>query len=49
VRWIWLGGLFMMLGGFVAATDRRFRVLPERALADKIPRAPTSQPAEVGA
>jgi cytochrome c-type biogenesis protein CcmF len=31
VRWIWLGGLFMMFGGLVAATDRRFRVLPERA------------------
>jgi cytochrome c-type biogenesis protein CcmF len=31
VRWIWLGALFMMLGGFVAATDRRFRALPERA------------------
>jgi cytochrome c-type biogenesis protein CcmF len=30
VRWIWLGALFMMLGGFVAATDRRFRALPER-------------------
>jgi cytochrome c-type biogenesis protein CcmF len=29
VRWIWLGALFMMLGGFVAATDRRFRALPE--------------------
>jgi cytochrome c-type biogenesis protein CcmF len=29
VRWIWLGALFMMLGGFVAAADRRFRVLPE--------------------
>ena len=27
VRWIWLGALLMMLGGFVAATDRRFRVL----------------------
>ena len=26
VRWIWLGALLMMLGGFVAATDRRFRV-----------------------
>jgi cytochrome c-type biogenesis protein CcmF len=25
IRWIWLGGLFMMLGGFVAAADRRFR------------------------
>ena len=31
VRWIWLGALFMMLGGFIAAADRRFRVLPERA------------------
>ena len=29
VRWIWLGALFMMLGGFVAAADRRFRTLPE--------------------
>jgi cytochrome c-type biogenesis protein CcmF len=29
VRWIWLGALFMMLGGFVAAADRRFRALPE--------------------
>ena len=34
VRWIWLGGLFMMVGGFVAASDRRFRALPERAQAD---------------
>ena len=34
VRWIWLGGLFMMFGGFVAATDRRFRALPERATRD---------------
>lgn len=25
VRWIWLGGLLMMLGGFVTALDRRFR------------------------
>jgi cytochrome c-type biogenesis protein CcmF len=25
IRWIWLGGLFMMLGGFVAAGERRFR------------------------
>jgi cytochrome c-type biogenesis protein CcmF len=31
VRWIWLGGLCMMFGGFVAATDRRFRALPARA------------------
>ncbi len=26
IRWIWGGGLLMMLGGFVSATDRRFRV-----------------------
>ncbi|MFC4821647.1 heme lyase CcmF/NrfE family subunit [Dokdonella ginsengisoli] len=26
VRWIWLGALLMMLGGFVAAADRRFRL-----------------------
>ena len=25
VRWIWAGALLMALGGFVAATDRRFR------------------------
>jgi len=31
VRWIWLGGLCMMFGGFIAASDRRFRVLPARA------------------
>jgi cytochrome c-type biogenesis protein CcmF len=27
IRWIWLGALLMMLGGFVAATDPRFRKL----------------------
>ena len=31
VRWIWLGALLMMLGGFIAATDKRFRRLPETA------------------
>ena len=25
VRWIWIGGLFMGLGGLLAATDRRYR------------------------
>ncbi|PWK92918.1 cytochrome c-type biogenesis protein CcmF [Fulvimonas soli] len=25
VRWIWAGGLLMMLGGFASAADRRFR------------------------
>ncbi len=27
VRWIWLGALLMMLGGFVAACDRRLRAV----------------------
>ena len=26
VRWIWLGSLFMALGGCLAALDRRYRV-----------------------
>jgi cytochrome c-type biogenesis protein CcmF len=49
VRWIWLGGLFMMFGGFVAAADRRFRTLPERAQLEASARAPAPQPVEVGA
>jgi cytochrome c-type biogenesis protein CcmF len=40
VRWIWLGALFMMLGGFVAAADRRFRASPRRSEA----RAPSDAP-----
>ena len=31
VRWIWLGALLMMLGGFIAAFDRRFRAVSQRA------------------
>jgi cytochrome c-type biogenesis protein CcmF len=29
VRWIWLGGLLMAMGGFVTAADRRFRKMPD--------------------
>ncbi len=29
VHWIWAGGLLMMLGGFVAAADKRFRIRRE--------------------
>ncbi|TAL83916.1 MAG: heme lyase CcmF/NrfE family subunit [Rhodanobacter sp.] len=36
IRWIWGGGLLMMLGGFTAAADKRFR----------IKRAAASSPAE---
>ncbi|MEO5558631.1 MAG: heme lyase CcmF/NrfE family subunit [Dokdonella sp.] len=35
VRWIWLGALFMVFGGFVAACDRRFRALPAPAASAK--------------
>jgi len=43
VRWIWLGALLMMLGAFVVATDRRFRVL----LGDARPQ-PAPRPAAAG-
>jgi len=51
VRWIWLGGLFMMFGGFTAAADRRFRSLPARddATAPATPAAPPAQPAQASA
>jgi len=43
VPWIWIGGVGMMLGGFVSLTDRRFRIgAPERRRAAK----PAVQPAE---
>ena len=32
VRWIWLGALIMALGGVLAATDRRYRVLARRTV-----------------
>ncbi|MBJ7574005.1 heme lyase CcmF/NrfE family subunit [Luteimonas sp. MC1828] len=31
VRWIWAGALLMALGGFVTATDRRFKLPPREA------------------
>ncbi|WP_191821033.1 heme lyase CcmF/NrfE family subunit [Lysobacter capsici] len=39
VRWVWLGALLMMLGGLVAATDRRFRpkLAPEPKRAEPDP------------
>ncbi|RMG28852.1 MAG: heme lyase CcmF/NrfE family subunit [Gammaproteobacteria bacterium] len=30
IRWIWSGGLFMAVGGLLAATDRRYRQLVRR-------------------
>ncbi|MGO4260680.1 heme lyase CcmF/NrfE family subunit [Lysobacter sp. TAB13] len=37
VRWIWLGALLMMLGGFVAAADRRFRVKADARVDEREP------------
>ncbi len=31
VRWIWLGGIMMALGGLLAATDRRYRLVVRRS------------------
>jgi cytochrome c-type biogenesis protein CcmF len=31
IRWIWLGGLLMALGGLVAASDKRYRQFARRA------------------
>ena len=30
IRWIWMGGVMMALGGLIAATDRRYRQLARR-------------------
>ena len=49
VRWIWLGGLFMMFGGFVAASDKRFRALPDRAAAPGAEPTPSVRPARASA
>jgi len=44
VRWIWGGGVFMMLGGFVVVLDKRFRlkraVEPETVRAKPEPESP---------
>ncbi|WP_049622546.1 heme lyase CcmF/NrfE family subunit [Frateuria defendens] len=37
VRWIWGGGLLMMLGGFAAAADRRFRTKRQAGADETVP------------
>ncbi len=39
VRWIWLGGLFMTFGGFLAASDRRYRKQAKREKQASVPGA----------
>ena len=34
VRWLWLGAIMMMLGGIIAASDRRYRVKVEQTRAE---------------
>ncbi|MGA9341499.1 MAG: heme lyase CcmF/NrfE family subunit [Rhodanobacteraceae bacterium] len=46
VRWIWLGGLFMMLGGFTAAADRRFRRVEGSTESTTVESVPSARPAE---
>ncbi len=31
IRWIWMGGVFMALGGIIASGDRRYRVKPAKS------------------
>ena len=40
VRWVWLGGVLMMIGGLVAAGDKRYRKLAARARVREETRAP---------
>ncbi|NUR23475.1 heme lyase CcmF/NrfE family subunit [Frateuria sp.] len=45
VRWIWAGGLFMMLGGFVAGADKRFRAKRAAVAAAAVePALPAAEP-----
>ena len=43
VDWIWAGAFFMAMGGFVAVTDRRYRLAARKA------RAATADPADKAA
>ena len=45
VRWIWLGSIFMALGGTIAAADKRYRRLRQRKLDKAKGSASTMQPA----
>jgi len=42
INWLWLGSLFMVVGGFLAASDRRYRI-GAKARAPVAPTVPTAQ------
>jgi cytochrome c-type biogenesis protein CcmF len=44
VRYIWLGAFVMAFGGFIAATDRRYRVRVPAASQDSVAAPPNPQP-----
>jgi len=44
VRYIWLGALVMAIGGFIAATDRRYRVKVAVTSSNKVAAPPNPQP-----
>jgi len=46
VRWIWLGGVLMMLGGFVCAADRRFRIRRQVDAVAGVPAVAVAHPQE---
>ena len=39
VRWIWFGSIFMMVGGFLAASDKRYRVKETKTAKDEAEQA----------
>ncbi|TXG80374.1 MAG: heme lyase CcmF/NrfE family subunit [Thermomicrobiales bacterium] len=46
VSWIWWGAILMGLGGLIAAADRRYRKLADRAAARKVTQVDTGRLAE---
>ena len=44
VRYIWLGALVMAIGGFTAATDRRYRVKVQVTTSDTAAAPPDAEP-----
>ena len=42
VRWIWIGAVFMALGGLIAALDKRYRTRKNNSASDNSPTKPDS-------
>ena len=48
VRWVWLGAIFMALGGSIAAADKRYRKLRRRQEHRSVEQAPITAEPQVG-